>query len=169
MPWNSSLGNSRGPRIVSLPRRRDTALSVPFLHQSSAHNPSIHVSWPREYLSRRVSLCTHNIHKTREFQRISKRFQDDGLHLQTLTLPSAPKKPRGTEQPLGSVSKLWLLFPFHPALVTSGFSKAFARFWNRDTTQSLLRNTLPGSTCGLAWRNHFPNIGATLERTTNVV
>ena len=58
-PWAeiSDLG------IKTVPRTKVSNLDVPPLQEDSCHNPSVHKSWPRNLLFRKLNLCMDSVSK----------------------------------------------------------------------------------------------------------
>ena len=139
----------------------------PTLGVGSSHCPSIHKAWPKSYIYRVATLCSHDELTTEAFQNIIGRLRGSLTSDITVALfrdaVEELKVPR-----LLSVRPdpfCWAVFPYHP-LLAGPVQRAIRDINSNDTLNAWLAATMGCGTqraIGVGWRNAVPSLMGLLE------
>ena len=133
-----------------------STLNSPWLSRFSAHPPSILHAWPLARLRTRMSLCSSTKLRQSEKASFIARAKTQSLTARSFQSLVNLGKPSARATTNRGITK-WLVLPYFPVMLKTGFTVQAARFWSSKFALHQL-SIFPGVTVRISWCNAIKNV-----------
>jgi hypothetical protein len=128
----------KGTQFSVFPVSKPSTLSSPWLSRHSAHPPNVLHAWPLARLKTRLGLCSNRRLKQLEKSSFIKRAQSQMLSARSIQALDCQPQECGSSMKTYTGSTRWLVLPFYPVLLKTGFCVNAHNFWSSDFVGRLL-------------------------------